>query len=135
LCTQQSSQDGVFCTAINRSTEYTVVASLLCTQRTTFTYVSNPSQLAQADGGQGRRSIYKGSSVAVRYNRVYIFCNLYSMYKFFLFFIQGFINFFAEGKNTLNKTFYMRTNKTKIIFLPLYNILNEFESHLLVIFL
>jgi hypothetical protein len=40
-----------------------VLASLVCTQRTTFTYASNPSQLAQADGRQGRQSIYKGSLV------------------------------------------------------------------------
>ncbi len=40
------------------SWEYTVLAGLLCTQRTTFSYVSNPSLLAQADSGQGRRSIY-----------------------------------------------------------------------------
>ncbi len=36
LCTQQASQHGIFCTAISRSTEYTVQAGLLCTQRTTF---------------------------------------------------------------------------------------------------
>ncbi len=55
LCGQYSR----FCTAIRHSTEYTVLAGLLCTQWTTFTYVSNPSQPAQADGGQGCPSIYK----------------------------------------------------------------------------
>jgi hypothetical protein len=50
-----------FCPAIRCSTESTVLAGLLCTQRTTFTSVSNLSQPAQAEGGQGRRSIYKGS--------------------------------------------------------------------------
>jgi hypothetical protein len=40
-----------------------VLAGLLYTQRTTFTQVSNPSQPAQADSGQGRQSIYKESWV------------------------------------------------------------------------
>jgi hypothetical protein len=40
-----------------------VLAGLLCTQWTTFTLVSNLSQPAQADSGQGRQSIYKVSLV------------------------------------------------------------------------
>ena len=37
LCTKQASKRSRFCTAISRSTESTVQADLLCTQRTTFT--------------------------------------------------------------------------------------------------
>jgi hypothetical protein len=37
LCTKQASQRSRFCTAISRSTESTVLASLICTQLTTFT--------------------------------------------------------------------------------------------------
>ncbi len=70
LCTKQASQRSRFCTAIRRRTESTGQAGLLCSQRTTFTYVSNPSQLAQAEGGQGRRSICKGSLPAPMYEDV-----------------------------------------------------------------
>jgi hypothetical protein len=51
--TKQASQHSILCTAIRCSTEYTVLAGLICTQRTTFSSVSNPSQPAQADGEQG----------------------------------------------------------------------------------
>jgi hypothetical protein len=40
LCTEQASQHSLFCTASDRSTESTALASLLCTQRTTFTQIS-----------------------------------------------------------------------------------------------
>jgi hypothetical protein len=81
LCTKQASQRSRFCTAISRSTEGTAIsrstegtaisrsaegtalAGLLCTQQTIFTEVSNPPQPAQADDGQGRRSMYTESLV------------------------------------------------------------------------
>jgi hypothetical protein len=44
LCTQQASQHSIFCTAADRSTEYAVPAGLMCSQRSTFTYVSDFSQ-------------------------------------------------------------------------------------------
>ncbi len=47
------------------SAEYTVLAGLHSTQWTTFTEVSNLSQPARADGGKGRRSIYKESLVHI----------------------------------------------------------------------
>ncbi len=37
LCTKQANQHSIFCTASVRSTEYTVLAGLLCTQLTIFT--------------------------------------------------------------------------------------------------
>ncbi len=56
-----ASQDNIFCTVIRCSTEYIILAGFLCRQQTTFTLISNPSQPAQAGGGQGCRSMCKGS--------------------------------------------------------------------------
>jgi hypothetical protein len=64
LCTKQAASQ-VFCPAISRITESTVLAGLLCTLQTTFTYVSNPPQPAQANGWQGRQSMNKESWLAV----------------------------------------------------------------------
>jgi hypothetical protein len=61
LCTKHASKDSIFCTVLRCSTEYTILAGFLCRQQTTFTLISNPPSPAQADGGQGCRSMCKGS--------------------------------------------------------------------------
>jgi hypothetical protein len=87
-CVKAGSQSSIFCHMIRRSTESTVLAGLLCTEKTTFTYVSNPPQPAQANSGQVPRSMFKESwrwtlTIFSLFKRPFLFLPLYLQWAWY----------------------------------------------------